>query len=47
MPIYLNDDGSVESEHGTLPAGHRPFSTVKSVATVNASLDSVNAKIQA
>ncbi len=46
MPLYLNDDGAVEAEHGTLPAGHRAFTTVKSVATVNELLDSVKSKIQ-
>ena len=46
MPLYLNDDGTVEAEHGTLPAGHRSFTTVKSVATVNELLDSAKSKIQ-
>lgn len=46
MPLYLNDDGAVEAEQGTLPAGHRSFTTVKSVATVNQLLDSVASKIQ-
>ena len=46
MPLYLNDDGSVESEHGTLAAGHRSLTTVKSVATINELLDSAPSKIQ-
>ena len=46
MPIYLNDDGSVVSEHGTLAAGHRSLTTVASVSTVNELLDSVKTKIQ-
>jgi hypothetical protein len=46
MPIYLNDDGSVESEHGTLAAGHRSLTTVRSVATIDELLDSVKMKIQ-
>jgi hypothetical protein len=46
MPLYLNDDGAVEAEHGTLPAGHRSISTVASAATVNELLDSVKSKLQ-
>jgi hypothetical protein len=39
MPIYLNDDGTVEQEGGVLAAGQRPFTTSKGVETVNALLD--------
>jgi hypothetical protein len=39
MPIYLNDDGTVEQEGGVLAAGQRPFATGKGVETVNALLD--------
>jgi hypothetical protein len=46
MPIYLNDDGSAEYEHGTLPAGHRSLTTTTGIATVSQLLDSVKAKIQ-
>ena len=46
MPLYLNDDGSVEQEHGTLQAGHRAFTTVKSVGTVNDLLDRVKSMVQ-
>jgi hypothetical protein len=46
MPLYLNDGGSVESEHGTLAAGHRSLTTVQSVTTINQLLDSVPSKIQ-
>lgn len=38
IPMYLNDDGSLEQEHGVLPAGQRPFESLKSVATVSALL---------
>lgn len=46
MPLYLNDDGSVQQEHGTLQAGHRAFTTVKSVGTVNDLLDRVKSMVQ-
>lgn len=46
MPLYLNDDGSVESEHGMLAAGHRSLTTVRGVATIHELLDSVKMKIQ-
>jgi hypothetical protein len=46
MPLYLNDDGSLESEHGTLAAGHRSLTTVKGVATIHQLLDSVPSKLQ-
>lgn len=46
MPMYLNDDGSTEYEHGVLPAGHRSLTTVTSVVTVNDLLDRVKAKAQ-
>jgi hypothetical protein len=46
MPLYLNDDGSVEQEHGTLQAGHRAFTTVQSVGTVNDLLDRVKSIVQ-
>jgi hypothetical protein len=46
MPIYLNDDGSAEYEHGVLPAGHRALTTTKSVATITELLDKVKAKVQ-
>jgi hypothetical protein len=39
MPVYLNDDGSVEQEGGVLAAGQRPFTTAKGVETVGALLD--------
>ena len=45
MPVYLNDDGSVEQEHGTLQAGHRVLTTLKSVTTVSELLDRVKAKM--
>jgi hypothetical protein len=46
MPLYLNDDGTVESEQGTLSAGHRALTSVKSAQTVNDILDTVKTKIQ-
>ena len=46
MPLYLNDAGSVESEQGTLAAGHRSLTTIQSVTTINQLLDSVPSKIQ-
>lgn len=46
MPMYLNDDGSLEQEHGVLPAGHRPFTTLKSVETVNGLLDQVRLVVE-
>lgn len=39
MPMYLNDDGSLEQEHGVLPAGHRSFTSLKSITTVSGLLD--------
>lgn len=41
MPLYLNDDGSLDSREGSLPSGHRPFVTVRGVETVSLMLDKV------
>lgn len=36
MPLFLNDDGTVVDEGGTLPAGTKPIGTMQAVATVSA-----------
>ena len=41
MPLYLNDDGSLDQQEGSLAAGHRPFATVRGVETVGVLLDRV------
>lgn len=46
MPMYLNDDGSLQQEHGVLPAGHRPFTSLKSIQTVTGLLDKVGVVAQ-
>jgi hypothetical protein len=43
MPVYLNDDGTVEQDGGILAAGQRPFTTAQSVEMVNLLLDKARA----
>lgn len=40
MPLFLNDDGSIVDEGGSLPAGTKPIGSLQAVATVSALLDS-------
>jgi hypothetical protein len=42
MPLYLNDDGSLDQREGSLAPGHRPFATVRGVETVGGLLDKVS-----
>ena len=46
MPMYLNDDGSLEQEHGVLPAGQRPFTSLKSIETVSGLLERAHAVVE-
>jgi hypothetical protein len=41
MPIFLKNDGTVEQEGGSLPAGHRSFDTMQGVASVHSLLDKI------
>ena len=39
MPLFLNEDGSVADDEGSLPAGTKPITTLKALATVSSLLD--------
>lgn len=41
MPIFLKNDGTVEQEGGSLPAGHRSFDTMQGVVSVHSLLDKI------
>lgn len=41
MPIFLKNDGTIEQEGGSLPAGHRSFDTMQGVASVHSLLDKI------
>lgn len=42
MPLFLNDDGTVVDEGGSLPAGTKPIGTLQAVATVSALIGQVS-----
>jgi hypothetical protein len=46
MPVALNDDGSIEQEHGTIASGHRAIQSLRGLETVSGLLSKIVAQEQ-